>query len=140
MFPAYGGWLRPAVSSQPPSCSSAYPHRFASADVSGTVVDQSGRAVPRAYVRALDSSGVESAGVFADEVGRFELKTTLTNCRVEASLTGFQPASTPCASAAAEPVRLVLNVAPIQETTIVTATRTDAPTQSGRCERNGLHR
>ncbi len=100
---------------------------FASADVSGTVVDQSGRAVPRAYVRALDSSGVESAGVFADEVGRFELKTTLTNCRVEASLTGFQPASTPCASAAAEPVRLVLNVAPIQETTIVTATRTDAP-------------
>ena len=102
---------------------------FASADVSGTVVDQSGRAVPRAYVRTLDTSGVESAGVFADEVGRFELKTNGTSCRVEAILTGFEPASLPCASAAAgQPVRLVLNVAPIRETTIVTATRTETPT------------
>src|SRR5712691_5783300 len=87
--------------------------QFASADVSGIVVDQSGRAVPRAYVRALDSAGAESAAVFADEVGRFELKTTAAGCRVEASLTGFEPASLPCASAAAgQPVRLVLNVAP----------------------------
>src|SRR5713101_3165958 len=70
---------------------------FASADVSGTVVDQSGRAVPRAYVRTLDNSGVESAGVFADEVGRFELETNVTSCRVEATLTGFEPASIPCA-------------------------------------------
>src|SRR5207244_6280197 len=42
---------------------------------------------------------------------------------------GFEPASLPCASAAAnQPVRLVLKVAPIHETTIVTATRTEAPT------------
>lgn len=103
--------------------------RLASADVSGIVVDQSGRAVPRAYVRILDSSGVESAAVFADEVGRFELKTNVSSCRVEASLTGFEPASLPCAAAAAgQPVRLVLKVAPIHETTIVTATRTEAPT------------
>jgi len=102
---------------------------FASADVSGIVVDQSGRAVPRAYVRALDDAGVESAGSFADEAGRFELKTNAANCRVEASLTGFEPATIPCASAApGQPARLVLKVAPIQETTIVTATRTDAPT------------
>jgi outer membrane receptor protein involved in Fe transport len=103
--------------------------RPAAADVSGTVLDQSGRAVPRAHVRLLDSSGVESASVFADEAGRFELKTTVTNCRVEASLTGFEPASVPCASAATGPsLRLVLNVAPVRETTIVTATRTEAPT------------
>jgi vitamin B12 transporter len=102
---------------------------IASADVAGTVVDQSGRAVPRAYVRALDSSGAESAAGFADEAGQFELKTTATGCRVEATLTGFQPASLPCPSAGpAQPVRLVLHVAPIQETTIVTATRTEAPT------------
>src|SRR2546428_5238452 len=102
---------------------------FASADVSGTVVDQSGRAVPRVRVRIVDNSGVESAAMFADEVGRFELKTTVTNCRVEASLTGFEPASVPCESAAAgQSLRLVLKVAPIQETTIVTATRTEAPT------------
>src|ERR1700704_87533 len=96
------------------------------ADVSGIVVDQSGRAVPRAYVRILDGSGVESAAAFADEVGRFELKTNVTNCRVEASLTGFEPARVPCTEAATAPtsLRLVLNVAPIQETTIVTATRT----------------
>ena len=65
--------------------------------------------MPRASVRVLDNSGVESAGVFADEVGRFELKTNLTGCRVEASLTGFEPANIPCASGAAgQPVRLVL--------------------------------
>ena len=105
--------------------------RPATADVSGIVVDQSGRAVPRAYVRILDSSGVESAAVFADEVGRFELKTNVTNCRVEARLTGFEPARVPCTSAGTAPtssLRLVLNVAPVQETTIVTATRTEAPT------------
>jgi vitamin B12 transporter len=102
---------------------------FASADVSGTVVDQSGHAVPRAYVRTLDNSGVESAGVFADEIGRFELKTSVTNCRVEASLTGFEPASIPCeATAVGQPVLIVLKVAPIRETTIVTATRTEVPT------------
>ena len=103
--------------------------QLASADVSGTVVDQSGRAVPRAHVRTLDSSGVESAAVFADEVGRFELKTNVGPCRVEARLTGFEPASVPCASApAGQSLRLVLKVAPIRETTIATATRTEAPT------------
>src|SRR5436309_15760972 len=84
---------------------------FALADVSGIVVDQSGRAVPRAYVRILDSSGVESAAVFADEVGRFELKTNVTNCRVEARLTGFEPVRVPCtsaATAATSSLRLVL--------------------------------
>jgi vitamin B12 transporter len=103
--------------------------RIASADVSGTVVDQSGRAVPRAYVRVLDSSGVESTGMFADEAGRFDLKTSDTGCRVEASLTGFEPASIPCVSGTTtQSARLVLRVAPIHETTIVTATRTEAPT------------
>ena len=101
----------------------------ASADVAGVVVDQSGRPVPRAYVRIVPSSATDAAAAFADELGRFAFKTTVTSCRIEASLTGFLPASVPCAAApAGESLRLVLNVAPIHETTIVTATRTEAPT------------
>src|SRR4051812_44600986 len=89
--------------------------RVATADVSGTVVDQSGRPVPRAYVRVLESSGAPGAAAFADEAGRFELSTGAGSCRVEATLTGFQPASAPCPTdAAPQPVRLVLRVAPIQ--------------------------
>jgi vitamin B12 transporter len=101
---------------------------LASADVSGAVVDQSGRAVPRAHVRLLDDNGVESASVFTDEIGHFELKTNLTSCRVEASLTGFELAGASCTSAAGQPLELVLSVAPVHETTIVTATRTEVPT------------
>src|SRR5205823_1660629 len=110
-------------------CLFGIPARLLAADaVSGIVVDQSGRAVPRARVRVLDAAGVESAGEFADESGNFELQIGGPTCRVEASLTGFQPASVPCADAGAGPVRLVLTVGPIRETTIVTATRTEAPT------------
>ena len=97
--------------------------------VAGTVVDQSGRIVPRAYVRVLDVSGRLDRGAFADEAGRFELGATDgADCRVEATLAGFQPAVVPCSPAGAGPLRVVLGVAPIQETTIVTATRTEAPT------------
>lgn len=95
----------------------------------GTVVDQSGRGVPRAYVRVVDATMTEPRGVFADEAGRFEVKATdSASCNVEATLTGFQPASVPCASGASQPLRIVLNVAPIQETMLVSATRTEAPT------------
>jgi vitamin B12 transporter len=97
--------------------------------VSGLVVDQSGRPVPRAYVRVHDAAPGEIPGVFADESGRFEvLADDTSTCRIEATLTGFQPASIPCTSAAGgSPRQLVLAVAPIQETTIVTATLTAAP-------------
>ncbi|MEA2462449.1 MAG: Carboxypeptidase regulatory-like domain, partial [Acidobacteriota bacterium] len=98
--------------------------------LAGTVVDQSGRAVPRAYVRLLDASGTRERGTFADETGRFDLAATDgAACRVEATLPGFQPAIVPCPPAAAgTPLRIVLAVAPIEETMIVTATRTEAPT------------
>ena len=48
------------------------PHAQA-AEVSGTIVDRSGRAVPRAIVRTIDSAGAETNHVFADELGRFVL-------------------------------------------------------------------
>ena len=92
--------------------------------VSGVVVDQQGQPLPRAEVRALDRSGTETSRVFADEAGRFRVATTSGDCSVAASLTGFQPASAACSEAS---LRLVLNVAPIEETVVVTATRTEAP-------------
>src|SRR3954454_71385 len=66
-------------------------------DVTGVIVDQSGHVVPRAYVRVLDANGAESAGTFADELGRFRLaRTSDPTCRVEAALAGFEPAAVPC--------------------------------------------
>lgn len=86
----------------------------------GVVVDQSGQPLNRALVRVADAPG----GVFTNERGQFEIATPGGACRVEASLSGFTAASEPCGTAA---MRIVLAVAPIRETTIVTATRTEAP-------------
>ncbi|HUK34167.1 MAG TPA: TonB-dependent receptor, partial [Vicinamibacterales bacterium] len=96
----------------------------AATDISGLVVDQRGQPLPRADVSAADPSGAELSHVLADEAGRFRLSTPSADCRVTASLTGFQPATASCAET---PLRLVLNVAPIEETVVVTATRTEAP-------------
>jgi len=94
-------------------------------DLNGVVVDQSGAPIPRAFVRALDASGARLNGAFADELGRFALTvSSAAGCTVEASLTGFAPASTACSDS---PIRLVLRVAPVQEEVVVTATRTAAP-------------
>ena len=93
--------------------------------VSGVVVDRSGRGVPRAFVRSLDAQDAESARVFADESGRFTVARPNSGCRVEVTLTGFEPATVACDPA---PLRVELAIAPIQETVIVSATRTDAPT------------
>jgi outer membrane cobalamin receptor len=98
----------------------------AAAEITGTVVDRSGRGISRAFVRVTDNSGHELARGFADEAGRFTLVAPdHAGCRVEATLTGFQPAAAACA---AEPLRLELAIAPVQETVLVSATRTDAPT------------
>jgi len=91
---------------------------------SGTVIDQDGRPVPRALVRVVDAGG-DSRSVFADERGHFDLTIApTTNCRVVATLAGFEPAEAPCT---AEPLRLQLKVGPIRENVLVTATRTEAP-------------
>jgi outer membrane cobalamin receptor len=94
-------------------------------DINGVVVDQSGAPIPRAFVRTVDASGARLNATFADELGRFALTVaTASSCTVEASLTGFASASTPCSDS---PIRLVLRVAPVQEDVVVTATRTAAP-------------
>jgi outer membrane cobalamin receptor len=102
----------------------AAPIAAADREVAGTVVDQSGQPLPRAYVRLLDQGGAELTATFADETGRFRLGAPNTDCKIEASLTGFEPASVGCAT---EPARIVLTVAPVRETVVVSATRTAAP-------------
>jgi outer membrane cobalamin receptor len=97
----------------------------AAAEISGIIVDQSGQPLPRAVVRIVDPSGSERLSVFTDQSGRFEANASAP-CRIEAALTGFRPAAVPCS--AAGPVRVVLAVAPVEETVVVTATRTNTPT------------
>jgi outer membrane cobalamin receptor len=92
----------------------------AAADLRGTVVDPDGRPLPRAFVRVV---GAEGSEVFTDESGEFRLPAA-ADCRVEASLAGFRTGSVPCAEGN---LRLELALAPIEETVVVTATRTEAP-------------
>jgi vitamin B12 transporter len=106
-------WLLPAIGV------SASEHQL-----TGTVVDQSGVPLPRAYVQIVGAAGAQSAGVLTDESGRFRLAVEATDCRVEASLSGFATGSVRCT---ADPLRIVLAVAPVRETVIVSATRTEAP-------------
>ena len=93
--------------------------------MSGVVVDPAGRPVPRARVRVVDAGGAETASAFADDMGRFHFDTTPGNCRVEAALAGFEPATAACST---QSLRLQLAVAPIAERVMVTATNTPTPT------------
>jgi vitamin B12 transporter len=96
------------------------------ADVTGQVLDTTGRALPRAFIRVLSDRGEAISGVFSDESGRFTLTADLpAPCRLEASLTGFQTTTVPCDQAQEH---ITLAVAPVHENVIVSATRTDAPT------------
>jgi len=96
----------------------------AAGDITGVIVDAAGHPVARAYVRAVDGASREIAATFADEFGRFHFAAIAEGCRILVSLTGFQPADVECG---AQPLRIALGVAPIQETVVVTATRTEAP-------------
>ena len=98
----------------------------AAADITGQVVDTTGHALPRAYVRVLADRGEAIMGVFTDESGRFTLTADLpATCVLEASLTGFQTTTVSCGQ---PQDRITLPVAPVHENVIVSATRTDAPT------------
>jgi outer membrane cobalamin receptor len=95
-----------------------------SSRVTGVVVDAQGAAMPRAIVRLLDAQQRTVRTSVADARGHFTIDAgDCSGCRVEASLTGFVPAS---ATAAAD-VTLTLGVAPVRESVLVSATRGDAP-------------
>ena len=91
--------------------------------LTGVVVDSSGQPLPRARVRVV-SAGTPAA-TFTNIDGTFRIETdATTDCSVEASLEGFAPASGACTST---PLRLTLDVAPLAEHVIVSATRTETP-------------
>jgi outer membrane cobalamin receptor len=93
------------------------------ADITGQVVDASGRALPRAYVQVIVD--LRGPGVFTDESGRFALNVdALLHCSLEVSLTGFETTTVPCG----RETQITLPVAPVHENVIVSATRTDVPT------------
>jgi outer membrane cobalamin receptor len=108
-----------------PSAIVFQPSALAAAELAGTVVDSSGRPVPRAFVRVIDPGGGEASQTFTDESGAFTVQGEGA-CRVEATLTGFRPATVRCDEA--RPLRIVLPLAPIEEHVIVSATRTETPT------------
>jgi len=109
----------------------------AASPVTGSVVDASGAAVVRAFVRLVDAAGRERSATITDDRGRFALDLdACADCHLEASLVGFRTSTlavtaTQSADAMFQP-RLMLQVAPIADTVVVTPTR-DAPppSQSG---------
>jgi len=98
----------------------------AAAVLAGVVVDAQGSTVVRAVVRLLDASHRAVRSTLSDDNGRFRIDTSgCTGCAIEASLGGFLPASTP-ATGTGE-LRLVLAIAPVRESVVVSATRDRAP-------------
>ncbi len=91
----------------------------------GHVVDATGAALGRVPVRLVDEAGITRASALSDAMGAFVFAASCDTCRVVASLPGFVTASvTP---AAGVDTRIVLAVAPVRESVIVTATRDAAP-------------
>jgi vitamin B12 transporter len=94
--------------------------------VTGIVVDAGGQPIARALVTVTAASGGVLATTFTETDGRFRVRgNTLDGCRIEARLAGFQPAGATCARD--QDVRLVLAIAPLQESLVVTATRSEVP-------------
>jgi outer membrane cobalamin receptor len=71
------------------------------------------------------TTGSTSASTFSASDGTFRVDAdALSGCTAEASLEGFTTATADCASGQ---VRLTLDIAPVAEHIVVSATRTDAP-------------
>src|SRR5438309_11699021 len=64
--------------------------------VTGIVVDQAGRPVPRAIVQVVGPDGAAAATTLTDADGVFRVTGAPASCRVEAALTGFSKASGAC--------------------------------------------
>jgi len=95
-------------------------------ELSGTVVDESGSALPRVAVKLFDQRDAEVALTFTDSRGVFRFQRPCDRCAVVVSLSGFNPART--AVSTDNPVIVTLSVAPVRESVVVSATRTATPT------------
>ena len=95
-------------------------------EFSGTVVDESGSALPRAAVTLVDQGDMEIATAFTDSRGVFRFPRQCERCAVLVSLSGFNATRTTVTTGNA--VTIALSVAPVRESVVVTATRTETPT------------
>jgi vitamin B12 transporter len=96
---------------------------------SGSVVDSTGGALPRAVVRVIDAAGKEKSTTLTDASGRFALNVDgCSNCSVEASLTGFQTSAAKLVASSA--LKIVLAPAPVSDEIVVTGTRGAAPAEA----------
>ncbi len=92
--------------------------------VSGIILDPDHAAVPRATVRLLKPNGAEVERTLSDSQGRFEFRQQCASeCTVEVRLTGFKATKAP-----ADKKVLVLALAPVEESIVVSANRTETPT------------
>jgi len=96
-----------------------------SSPVTGVVVDPSGRPIPRASIAITAADGSPAGSIFTDANGGFRVDDAPDGCRLHASLTGFQASTTECDASA--PVKITLALAPVTESIVVSATRTEAP-------------
>ena len=94
--------------------------------VSGRVLDPTHAPVARAGVRMLSSGRVEIARTFTDQQGHFTFPERCSpDCIIEVQLAGFRSKRVPVSS---EELAIELALAPVQESLIVSATRTETPT------------
>src|SRR5262245_14080414 len=95
-------------------------------ELSGTVVDASGSALPRVTVMLVDQRDAEVATTFTDSRGAFRFARACDRCAVVVSLAGFNPARSTVSTDS--PATISLTVAPVRESVVVSATRTETPT------------
>lgn len=92
--------------------------------IHGIVIDPDRAAVPEGTVRLLTPDGVEVAHTFTDQQGKFSFSRECGNCSVEVQLTGFKTKRVP---ATPESQVIQLQLAPVQESIVVTPNRTETP-------------
>jgi len=98
-----------------------------SLDITGVVLDSTRSELPRATVRLIDSGAAAVAVTSTDSHGRFRFRGVPRGIyQAEASLDGFESATAAASPSAV--LEMVLKVAPVRESIVVTATRTEAPT------------
>jgi len=95
-----------------------------SAPIRGVVLDPSHAAVPKAPVRLMAADGTEAAHTITDQQGRFSFQQHCDTCSIEVQLTGFRTTRVP---ASAKTQEIGLQVAPVEESVVVTPNRTETP-------------
>ena len=95
-------------------------------EISGTVVDESGSALPRIVVKLVDGRDAEVASTFTDSHGVFRFARACDGCAVIVSPAGFNRARTSVSPGSQ--MTVTLSLAPVRESVVVSATRTETPT------------